>query len=170
MGVSKVRTKQSGRGISLQRRDVSSSAPASTRQPPFLNHGSVPELNSSTILEDAIREVRDVWFVKFGVGIVGRYLYATTVTKVRALPRAWHNICLFVRHVVTTLGIILFDDLEAAGAALRAMRFAPFFYLDVGPLGTLYIGMPGALAPNAPSIGAIRTLHHGVAVSRQINE
>ena len=45
--------------------------------------------------------------------IVGRYLYATTVTKVRALPRAWHNICVFVRHVVARLGIILLNDLEA---------------------------------------------------------
>ena len=65
---------------------------------------------------------------------------------------------------------LIYAQLEASGAALRAMRLTPFFYLDVGPLGTLYIGMPGALAPNAPSIGAIRTLHHGVAVSRQINK
>ena len=71
---------------------------------------------------------------------------------------------------IFTTWLTFFDDLEAPGAALRAMRLPPFFYLDVGPLGTLYIGMPRALAPNAPSIGAIRTLHHGVAVSRQINK
>jgi len=93
-----------------------------------------------------------------------------TITKVRSFAGARHHICVFVRHVVARLGIILFDNLKTPGAALRAMRLPPFFYLDVGPLGTLYIGMPGALAPNAPSIGAIRTLHHGVAVSRQINE
>ena len=96
--------------------------------------------------------------------------FYTDNTKVRSFAGAWHDICVFVGHVVTTLRIILLNDLEASGAALRAMCLPPFFYLDVGPLGTLYIGMPGALAPNAPSIGAIRTLHHGVAVSRQINK
>ena len=47
-------------------------------------------------------------------------------------------------HVVTTLRIILLNDLEASGAALRAMRLPPFFYLDVGPLGTLDIRVPPA--------------------------
>ena len=73
-------------------------------------------------------------------------------------------------HVVTTLRIILLNDLEASGAALRAMRLPPLFHLDVGPLRTLNVGMPGTLAADAPAVRAVGTLHHGVAVSRQINE
>jgi hypothetical protein len=68
--------------------------------------------------------------------------------------------------VVTTLRIILLNDLEASGAALRAMRFPPLFDLDIGPLGTLNVRVPWTFASDTPSIGAIRTLHHGVAVSR----
>ena len=69
-------------------------------------------------------------------------------------------------HVVARLGIILFDDLEAAGAALRAMLLPPLFDLDIGPLRTLNIGMPGALAADAPAVGTVWTLHHRVAISR----
>ena len=65
-----------------------------------MHHGSIAQLHGPAVLEDAIWKVGNVWFVKFGMRIVGRYLYATTVTKVRALPRAWHHICVFVRHVV----------------------------------------------------------------------
>ena len=125
------------------------------------------------------------------MGIVGRYLYATAIAEVRSFTRAWHNICVFVGHVVTTLRIILLNDLEASGAALRAVRLPPLLDLDVGPLGTLNVGMPGTFTPHAPPIRAVGTLdlcrnqtsrprviavdyhtalHHGVAVSRQINE
>ena len=92
-----------------------------------------------------------------------------------------------MRHVVTALRIILFDDLEAAGAALRAMLLPPLLDLDIGPLRTLNVGMPGALAADAPPIRAVgalnlcrnqtsrprviavdyhTALHHGVAISR----
>ena len=45
--------------------------------------------------------------------VVGRYLYATAIAEVRSFTRAWHNICVFVRHMVARLGIILLNDLEA---------------------------------------------------------
>ena len=71
------------------------------------------------------------------------------------------------------------------------MCFAPFFHLDVGPLGAFDVGVPGTFTPHAPPIRAVGTLdlcrnqtsrprviavdyhtalHHGVAVSRQINK
>ena len=38
--------------------DVSPAPAGSSRQPPFLHHGSVPELNRATVLEYAIWKVR----------------------------------------------------------------------------------------------------------------
>lgn len=75
-----------------------------------------------------------------------------------------------MRHVVAALGVIFFYHFKTTGAALRAMLFSPFLHLDVGSLATLDIRVPRALAPHAPAVGTIRALHHGVAVSRQINE
>ena len=62
--------------------------------------------------------------------------------------------------------LTFFDDLEAPGTALRAMCFPPLLHLDVGPLRTLNIGMPGALAADAPAVGTIRALHHRIPISR----
>ena len=39
---------------------------------------------------------------------------------------------------------LIYAQVETAGAALRAMRFAPLLHLDVGPLGTLDIRVPPA--------------------------
>ena len=108
----------------------------------------------------------NVWFVKFGMRIVGRYLYATAIAEVRSFAGTRHHVRGLMGHVVARLGIILFDDLEAAGAALRAMLLPPLFDLDIGPLRTLNIGMPGALAADAPAVGTIRALHHRIPISR----
>ena len=110
--------------------------------------------------------MRYVWFIKFGVRIVGRYLYATAIAEVRSFAGTRHHVRGLMGHVVARLGIILFDDLEAAGAALRAMLLPPLFDLDIGPLRTLNIGMPGALAADAPAVGTIRALHHRIPISR----
>ena len=39
-------------------------------------------------------------------------------------------------------------------------------HLDVGPLRTLNVGMPGTFAPHAPAVGTIRALHHRIPISR----
>ena len=65
---------------------------------------------------------------------------------------------------------LIYAQVETAGAALRAMRFAPLLHLDIGPLGTLNVGMPGTLAPHAPAVGTIRALHHRIPITRQVNE
>ena len=72
--------------------------------------------------------------------------------------------------MVARLGIILLNNLKTPGAALRAMCFPPFFHLDVSPLRTLNVGMPGTLAADAPAVRAVGTLHHGVAISKQVDE
>ena len=61
---------------------------------------------------------------------------------------------------------LIYAQLEAAGAALRAMCFPPLLHLDVGPLRTLNVGMPGTFAPHAPAVGTIRALHHRIPISR----
>ena len=50
------------------------------------------------------------------------------------------------------------------------MLLPPLFHLDVGSLGAFDVGVPGALAPHAPPVRAVGTLHHGVAISRQVDE
>ena len=69
-------------------------------------------------------------------------------------------------HAETRRESLIYAQLEAAGAALRAMRFAPFFHLDVGPLGAFDVRVPGTFASDTPSIGTIGALHHGIAISR----
>ena len=73
-------------------------------------------------------------------------------------------------HAETRRENLIYAQLEAAGAALRAMCFPPFFHLDVSPLRTLNVGMPGTLAADAPAVGTIRALHHRIPITRQINE
>ena len=90
--VPKIRAKEPGRGFSLEGRDVSPATSASTRQPSFLHHSCVTELDRATVLEDTIREVRYVWFIKFGVRIVGRYLYATAIAEVCSFAGTRHHV------------------------------------------------------------------------------
>ena len=47
-------------------------------------------------------------------------------------------------HAETRRENLIYAQLEAAGAALRAMCFPPLLHLDVGPLGTLDIRVPPA--------------------------
>ena len=49
-----------------------------------------------------------------------------------------------VRVAETRRENLIYAQLEAAGAALRAMCFPPLLHLDVGPLGTLDIRVPPA--------------------------
>tara|TARA_B100001113_G_scaffold282078_1_gene237026 strand:+ start:117 stop:272 length:156 start_codon:yes stop_codon:yes gene_type:complete len=47
-------------------------------------------------------------------------------------------------HAETRRENLIYAQLEAAGAALRAMCFPPLLHLDVGSLGTLDIRVPPA--------------------------
>ena len=50
------------------------------------------------------------------------------------------------------------------------MLLPPLLDLDIGPLRTLNVGMPGTLAADAPPVRTVGTLHHRITIPRKIDK
>ena len=94
------------------------------------------------------------------VRVVGRYLQTAAVAEVSSLLNARYAVSGLVHHVITSLGVVLFNNLEATGTPGGSVGLAPLFQLVFALLRTIHPHVPSNLALHAEALSAVRTGNH----------